>query len=98
MLTELKLDDQYEVKWNSVIDVVLYNTSKTSRFLRYITWGKGTYLKRGYEEADWDDGGRSISHLVLVVHGVGQKGYESLIARNTEQYVFYMDISSLKSL
>lgn len=85
VLTELKLDDQYEVKWNSVIDVVLYNTSKTSRFFRYITWGKGTSLKRGYEEADWNDGGREISHLIFVVHGVGQKGYESLIARNTEQ-------------
>uniref|UniRef100_A0A0N5A9H1 DDHD domain-containing protein n=1 Tax=Syphacia muris TaxID=451379 RepID=A0A0N5A9H1_9BILA len=85
VLTELKLDDQSEVKWNSVIDVVLYNTSKTSRFLRYITWGKGTALKRGYEEADWNDGGREISHLIFVVHGVGQKGYESLIARNTEQ-------------
>lgn len=88
VLTELKLKDQYEVRWNSVIDITLYNNSKTSRFLRYITWGKGTSLKRGYEEADWEDGTRVISHLILVVHGIGQKGYENLIAKNTDLYVF----------
>uniref|UniRef100_A0A915AY74 DDHD domain-containing protein n=1 Tax=Parascaris univalens TaxID=6257 RepID=A0A915AY74_PARUN len=85
LLTELKLQDQYEVRWNSVIDITLYNNSKTSRLLRYITWGKGTPLKRGYEEATWDDGKRIISHLILVVHGIGQKGYENLIAKNSEQ-------------
>lgn len=26
-----------------------------------------------------------VSHLILVVHGIGQKGYENLIAKNTEQ-------------
>uniref|UniRef100_A0A0M3IUV8 DDHD domain-containing protein n=1 Tax=Ascaris lumbricoides TaxID=6252 RepID=A0A0M3IUV8_ASCLU len=85
LLTELKLQDQYEVRWNSVIDITLYNNSKTSRLLRYITWGKGTPLKRGYEEATWEDGKRIISHLILVVHGIGQKGYENLIAKNSEQ-------------
>lgn len=88
VLTELKLQDQYEVRWNSVIDITLYNNSKTSRLLRYITWGKGTPLKRGYEEATWEDGKRIISHLILVVHGIGQKGYENLIAKNSEQWVF----------
>ncbi|VDM45845.1 unnamed protein product [Toxocara canis] len=81
----MKLQDQYEVRWNSVIDITLYNNSKTSRLLRYITWGKGTPLKRGYEEATWEDGKRVISHLILVVHGIGQKGYENLIAKNSEQ-------------
>ncbi|VDO33198.1 unnamed protein product [Brugia timori] len=85
VLAELKLQDQYEVRWNSVIDITLYNNSKTSRLLRYITWGKGTPLKRGYEEAEWDDGKRIIKHLILVVHGIGQKGYENLIAKNTDQ-------------
>ncbi|VDK78447.1 unnamed protein product [Onchocerca ochengi] len=85
ILAELKLQDQYEVRWNSVIDITLYNNSKTSRLLRYIAWGKGTSLKRGYEEAEWDDGKRIIKHLILVVHGIGQKGYENLIARNTDQ-------------
>uniref|UniRef100_A0A0R3RT61 DDHD domain-containing protein n=1 Tax=Elaeophora elaphi TaxID=1147741 RepID=A0A0R3RT61_9BILA len=85
ILAELKLQDQYEVRWNSVIDITLYNNSKTSRLLRYIAWGKGTPLKRGYEEAEWDDGKRIIKHLILVVHGIGQKGYENLIAKNTDQ-------------
>ncbi|VDK77513.1 unnamed protein product [Litomosoides sigmodontis] len=85
ILAELKLQDQYEVRWNSVIDITLYNNSKTSRLLRYITWGKGAALKRGYDEAEWDDGKRVIKHLILVVHGIGQKGYENLIAKNTDQ-------------
>ncbi|KAM3718320.1 Intracellular phospholipase [Dirofilaria immitis] len=85
ILAELKLQDQYEVRWNSVIDITLYNNSKTSRLLRYIAWGKGTSLRRGYEEAEWDDGKQIIKHLILVVHGIGQKGYENLIARNTDQ-------------
>ncbi|VDN07388.1 unnamed protein product [Thelazia callipaeda] len=85
VLAELKLQDQYEVRWNSVIDITLYNNSKTSRLLRYIAWGKGTLLKRGYEEAKWDDGKQIIKHLILVVHGIGQKGYENLIAKNTDQ-------------
>uniref|UniRef100_A0A1I7VL60 DDHD domain-containing protein n=1 Tax=Loa loa TaxID=7209 RepID=A0A1I7VL60_LOALO len=85
ILAELKLQDQYEVRWNSVIDITLYNNSKTSRLLRYIAWGKGTPLKRGYDEAEWKDGKRIIRHLILVVHGIGQKGYENLIAKNTDQ-------------
>ncbi|CAG9535362.1 unnamed protein product [Cercopithifilaria johnstoni] len=85
IFAELKLQDQYEVRWNSVIDITLYNNSKTSRLLRYIAWGKGTALKRGYEEAEWDDGKQIIKHLILVVHGIGQKGYENLIAKNTDQ-------------
>ncbi|MFH4979635.1 hypothetical protein AB6A40_006344 [Gnathostoma spinigerum] len=83
MLTELKLKDMYEVRWNSVIDITLYNNSRSSRLFRYITWGKGTSLKRGYEESELED--TTFSHLVLVVHGIGQKGYENLIAKNTEQ-------------
>lgn len=85
-LTELQLQDNYEVKWSSVIDIFLYSTTKASRILRYIAWGKGTSLRRGYEsEADWEDGSPTVSHLILVVHGIGQKGYENLIAENTAQ-------------
>ncbi|GMT14426.1 hypothetical protein PFISCL1PPCAC_5723 [Pristionchus fissidentatus] len=85
-LTELQLPENIEVKWSSVIDVFLYSTTKASRFLRYVTWGKDTKLRRGYEkEAEWEDGQAEVSHLILVVHGIGQKGYENLIAKNTEQ-------------
>lgn len=85
-LTELQLPENIEVKWSSVIDVFLYSTTKASRFLRYVTWGKDTKLRRGFEkEAEWEDGMAEVSHLILVVHGIGQKGYENLIAKNTEQ-------------
>ncbi|GMR36457.1 hypothetical protein PMAYCL1PPCAC_06652 [Pristionchus mayeri] len=85
-LTELQLPENIEVKWSSVIDVFLYSTTKASRFLRYVTWGKDTKLRRGFEkEAEWEDGSAEVSHLILVVHGIGQKGYENLIAKNTEQ-------------
>ncbi|CAJ0957590.1 unnamed protein product, partial [Mesorhabditis belari] len=84
-LTELA-HDNYEVKWSSVIDIFLYNTNKTSRFLRYISWGKPTSLRRGFDkESEWSDEAPPVSHLVLVVHGIGQKGYENLIAENTAQ-------------
>ncbi|KAF8363928.1 ipla-1 [Pristionchus pacificus] len=85
-LTELQLPENIEVKWSSVIDVFLYSTTKASRFLRYVTWGKDTKLRRGFEkEGEWEDGMAEVSHLILVVHGIGQKGYENLIAKNTEQ-------------
>ncbi|KAK0393926.1 hypothetical protein QR680_000473 [Steinernema hermaphroditum] len=86
LLTELKLEENEEVRWNSVIDTYLYSNTKTSRLLRYITWGKGTALKRGYAEVcSLEDAKPNFAHLILVVHGIGQKGYENLIAKNTEQ-------------
>lgn len=36
-------------------------------------------------QGEWEDGMAEVSHLILVVHGIGQKGYENLIAKNTEQ-------------
>ncbi|CAJ0581594.1 unnamed protein product, partial [Mesorhabditis spiculigera] len=84
-LTEL-VQDNFEVRWSSVIDVFLFNTSKASRFLRYISWGRPASLRRGYEkEGEWEDASPKVSHLILVVHGIGQKGYENLIAENTAQ-------------
>ncbi|TMS32631.1 hypothetical protein L596_000448 [Steinernema carpocapsae] len=86
LLTELKLEENEEVRWNSVIDIYLYSNTKTSRLLRYITWGKGSPLRRGYaENCSIDDSRPNFAHLIFVVHGIGQKGYENLIAKNTEQ-------------
>ncbi|VDO19442.1 unnamed protein product [Heligmosomoides polygyrus] len=82
-LTELQLEGM-EVRWSSVIDVSL--SFKRGAILRYIGWGKSQALRRGFnKEAEWDDGPAEISHLVLVVHGIGQKGYENLIAENAQQ-------------
>jgi hypothetical protein len=55
--------------------------------MRLVTRAKGVYpLKRGYtHEADIDDGRPEFSDLILVIHGIGQKGYENLIAKNTSQ-------------
>ncbi|KAK6030493.1 DDHD domain protein [Ostertagia ostertagi] len=73
-----------EVRWSSVIDVSL--SFKRGAILRYIGWGKSQALRRGFhKEAEWDDGPAEISHLILVVHGIGQKGYENLIAENAQQ-------------
>uniref|UniRef100_A0A0K0DW07 DDHD domain-containing protein n=1 Tax=Strongyloides stercoralis TaxID=6248 RepID=A0A0K0DW07_STRER len=75
-----------EVRWNSVIDICLLYNSKTSKLLRYISWSKAIPLTRGYpDEALFDDGKPDFTDLILVVHGIGQKGYENLIAKNTNQ-------------
>lgn len=76
-----------EVRWNSVIDVSFYANPKGNRFIRFVTRSKGIEkLKRGYsEEAQLSDGQPNFSDLILVIHGVGQKGYENLIAKNTAQ-------------
>lgn len=43
-------------------------------------------LRRAYtDEATIEDGKPNISDLILVAHGIGQKGYENLIAKNTTQ-------------
>ncbi|CAI2336705.1 unnamed protein product [Caenorhabditis sp. 36 PRJEB53466] len=73
----------YDIRWSSVIDITLHQ--KGNAIMRYL-WSKSTPLRRGYEkEADWNDAAAEISHLILVVHGIGQKGYENLIAQNAMQ-------------
>ncbi|CAD6199751.1 unnamed protein product [Caenorhabditis auriculariae] len=82
VLAELHTET-YDVRWSSVIDISLHQRS--SNILRYL-WAKSHSLRRGYEkEAEWTDSSAEISHLILVVHGIGQKGYENLIAQNANQ-------------
>ncbi|VDM70504.1 unnamed protein product [Strongylus vulgaris] len=82
-LTELQLEGM-EIRWSSVIDVSL--SFKRGAILRYIGWGKSQALRRGFQkEAEWEDGSAEVGHLILVVHGIGQKGYENLIAENAQQ-------------
>uniref|UniRef100_A0A1I7U5K7 DDHD domain-containing protein n=1 Tax=Caenorhabditis tropicalis TaxID=1561998 RepID=A0A1I7U5K7_9PELO len=82
ILAELHVDG-YDIRWNSVIDISLHQ--KGNAILRYL-WAKSTSLRRGYEkEGEWTDASAEISHLILVVHGIGQKGYENLIAQNANQ-------------
>lgn len=82
ILAELHVDG-YDIRWNSVIDISLHQ--KGNAILRYL-WAKSTPLRRGYDkEGEWTDASAEISHLILVVHGIGQKGYENLIAQNANQ-------------
>lgn len=82
VLAELHLET-CDIKWSSVIDISVQQ--RGNAIFRYI-WTKATPLRRGYEkEALWEDSSAEISHLILVVHGIGQKGYENLIATNANQ-------------
>ncbi|XP_038074819.1 phospholipase DDHD1-like [Patiria miniata] len=80
VLKQLRFRDQH-VDWNSIRDVFIYSNSTSSRIARSIgtTIGfskastSGYRIVRGYhEEASLDDKPPPISHLVFVVHGVGQ--------------------------
>ncbi|KAL3087315.1 hypothetical protein niasHS_008634 [Heterodera schachtii] len=84
VLTTLKWNDK-EVKWNSVVDVFI--AGRKGRVLRWVTRAEGnTPLRRGFkEEANALEGMPSFSDLILVVHGIGQKGYQNLIAKNSAQ-------------
>ncbi|KAI6190498.1 BMA-IPLA-1, isoform c [Aphelenchoides bicaudatus] len=86
-LAALKIDEHTEVKWNSVNECFLHSNTKANRFMRFVTRAKTVdVLKRGYQsEADIDDGRPVFSDLILVIHGVGQKGHEGTIAKNTTQ-------------
>lgn len=83
----MRWNDHEEVRWNSVIDVSISNLKKGNRIIRFVTRSKGTtYLKRSYnEETFYKEAKPLFSDLILVVHGIGQKGYENLIAKNTSQ-------------
>uniref|UniRef100_A0A0N5BEZ6 DDHD domain-containing protein n=1 Tax=Strongyloides papillosus TaxID=174720 RepID=A0A0N5BEZ6_STREA len=75
-----------EIRWNSVIDVYLYSNPKANKIMRLLTWSKSVQLYRGYsEDAEINDGKPDFTDLIFVVHGIGQKGYENLIAKNTQQ-------------
>ncbi|PAV63267.1 hypothetical protein WR25_21561 isoform A [Diploscapter pachys] len=81
LLTELHTE-HFDIRWSSVLDI--YMSDRKSALLRF--WSKSISIRRGYEkEAEWSDAAPEVSHLILVVHGIGQKGYENLIAQNANQ-------------
>nr|CAD2124114.1 unnamed protein product [Meloidogyne enterolobii] len=82
-LTTVKWGDE-KVCWNSVVDVHI--ASKSNAVVRFLTRAKTVPLRRGYiEMANPEEGRPKFSDLILVIHGIGQKGYENLIAKNTAQ-------------
>uniref|UniRef100_A0A8D1B6A6 DDHD domain containing 1 n=1 Tax=Sus scrofa TaxID=9823 RepID=A0A8D1B6A6_PIG len=80
------------VDWHSVDEVYLYSDATTSKIARTVTQklgfskasSSGTRLHRGYvEEATLDDKPSQTTHIVFVVHGIGQKMDQGRIIKNT---------------
>uniref|UniRef100_A0AAY4CPM2 DDHD domain-containing protein n=1 Tax=Denticeps clupeoides TaxID=299321 RepID=A0AAY4CPM2_9TELE len=87
----LKLSRSH-VDWHSVDEVYLYSDATTSKIARTVTQklgfskasSSGTRLHRGYvEEAAPEDKPPATTHIVFVVHGIGQKMDQGRIIRNT---------------
>uniref|UniRef100_A0A3Q0SHY6 DDHD domain containing 1b n=1 Tax=Amphilophus citrinellus TaxID=61819 RepID=A0A3Q0SHY6_AMPCI len=87
----LKLSRSH-VDWHSVDEVYLYSDATTSKIARTVTQklgfskasSSGTHLHRGYvEEAAPEDTPPETTHIVFVVHGIGQKMDQGRIIRNT---------------
>ncbi|XP_068199022.1 phospholipase DDHD1b [Antennarius striatus] len=87
----LKLSRNH-VDWHSVDEVYLYSDATTSKIARTVTQklgfskasSSGTRLHRGYvEEAAPEDSPPETTHIVFVVHGIGQKMDQGRIIRNT---------------
>uniref|UniRef100_A0A8C4Q8G9 DDHD domain containing 1a n=1 Tax=Eptatretus burgeri TaxID=7764 RepID=A0A8C4Q8G9_EPTBU len=80
------------IDWNGISEVYLYSDAATSKIARTVglklglskASSSGTRLHRGYkEDASPLDRLPDISHLVFVVHGIGQKMDHRRIIRNT---------------
>ncbi|XP_078515959.1 phospholipase DDHD1 isoform X6 [Lissotriton helveticus] len=87
----LKLSRSH-VDWHSVDEVYLYSDATTSKIARSVTQklgfskasSSGTRLHRGYvEEATLEDKPPQTTHIVFVVHGIGQKMDQGRIIKNT---------------
>ncbi|KAL4630375.1 phospholipase DDHD1 [Arapaima gigas] len=80
------------VDWHSVDEVYLYSDATTSKIARTVTQklgfskasSSGTRLHRGFvEEASLEDKPPQTTHIVFVVHGIGQKMDQLRIIKNT---------------
>uniref|UniRef100_A0AAQ5YS91 DDHD domain-containing protein n=1 Tax=Amphiprion ocellaris TaxID=80972 RepID=A0AAQ5YS91_AMPOC len=90
-IMNLKLSRSH-VDWHNVDEVYLYSDATTSKIARTVTQklgfskasSSGTRLHRGYvEEAAPEDTPPETTHIVFVVHGIGQKMDQGRIIRNT---------------
>ncbi|XP_013921949.1 PREDICTED: phospholipase DDHD1 isoform X2 [Thamnophis sirtalis] len=90
-VNSLKLSRNH-VDWHSVEEVYLYSDATTSKIARTVSQklgfskasSSGTRLHRGYvEEATLEDKPSPTTHIVFVVHGIGQKIEQGRIIRNT---------------
>ncbi|ESO83548.1 hypothetical protein LOTGIDRAFT_133288 [Lottia gigantea] len=86
---------EFHIDWNSASEIYLFSESASSKFMRKVShslgWQKcdlvfifsaGNRLHRGYcYEAVMDDKPPDITHLVFVIHGIGQKMETGSIVR-----------------
>ncbi|KAK7910495.1 hypothetical protein WMY93_015179 [Mugilogobius chulae] len=80
------------VDWHSVEEVYLYSDATTSKIARTVTQklgfskasSSGTRLHRGFvEDSSPEDRPPQTTHIVFVVHGIGQKMDQGRIIKNT---------------
>ncbi|XP_059551664.1 phospholipase DDHD1 isoform X9 [Myotis daubentonii] len=80
------------VDWHNMDEVYIYSDATTSKIARTVTQklgfskasSSGTRLHRGYvEEASLEDKPSQTTHIVFVVHGIGQKMDQGRIIKNT---------------
>ncbi|XP_021379942.1 phospholipase DDHD1-like isoform X2 [Mizuhopecten yessoensis] len=70
---------EFYIDWNSVDEIFLFSESASSKIFRSVSnkigiAKSGRRLRRGYRyEAVMDDKPPDISHLLFVIHGIGQK-------------------------
>nr|XP_006811963.1 PREDICTED: phospholipase DDHD1-like [Saccoglossus kowalevskii] len=90
ILHNIRFKDSH-VDWNSLTEIYFYSDKTSSKLARSIgtsiglskASSSGTRLHRGYcLEAALDDKPPPISHLVFVIHGIGQKMDSSCIIKS----------------
>lgn len=82
---------EFRIDWYSPIEVYLYSEAAPSKLVRSFTQKLGYFQKsigyrlcRGYKTpASLDDRPADVTHLVFVIHGIGQKMDKDRIIRNT---------------
>ncbi|XP_034235405.1 phospholipase DDHD1-like [Thrips palmi] len=82
---------EFRIDWYSPIEVYLYSEAAPSKLVRSFTQKLGYFQKstgyrlcRGYKTlASLDDRPVDVTHLVFVIHGIGQKMDKDRIIRNT---------------
>ncbi|XP_049941476.1 phospholipase DDHD1-like isoform X1 [Schistocerca serialis cubense] len=84
---------EFQVDWYSPSEVYLYSEAAPSKLMRSVTQrlgfqkSTGYRLYRGYKSlATESDRPSDISHLVFVIHGIGQKMDTGRIIRNTSTF------------
>ncbi|KAK3913402.1 Phospholipase DDHD1 [Frankliniella fusca] len=83
--------NEFRIDWYSPIEVYLYSEAGPSKLVRSFTQKLGYFQKstgyrlcRGYKtRATLEDRPVDVTHLVFVIHGIGQKMDKDRIIRNT---------------